>query len=82
MSLGLLLTIVAAVVALAWGVWMGLPGRYSQSVEDLEKAIESGGGTRRTTRKIFTPLAWLTRNPTGESARRSRRFKLGSPKDR
>jgi len=61
---------------------MGLPGRYSQSVEDLEKAIDAGGGKRRTTKKVFTPLAWLTRNATASSSRRSRRFKLESPKDR
>lgn len=82
MSLGALLTIGGAVLALAWGVWLGLPGRYTQSVEDLEKALESGGGARRTVRRIFTPLAWLTRNAAAAPSRRRRRFRLESPKDR
>ncbi|MEQ1857260.1 MAG: hypothetical protein ABL963_12435 [Longimicrobiales bacterium] len=82
MSLGLLLTIGGAVLALIWGVWLGLPGRYTQSADDIDKALDTGGRTRRTVRKVFTPLAWLTRNARSSSPRRSRRFKVESPKDR
>lgn len=82
MSLGLLLTIGGAVVALAVGVWLGLPGRYSQSVDDIEKAMESGGGPSRTVRRAFTPLAWLMRNATVSTPRRNRRFKVEPPRDR
>lgn len=81
MSIGSLLTIGAGVLALIWGVWLGLPGRYSQTPEEIEKAMEQGGGRPRTVKRVFTPLAWLMRN-TPTTPRRHRRFKLESPKDR
>lgn len=82
MSLGALLTVVGALLAMVWGVWLGLPGRYTQSVEEIGKAMEAGGGPSRTVRRSFTPLAWLMRNATVTSPRRNRRFKVESPKDR
>ncbi len=78
MSLGLLLTIGGSVVALVWGVWLGLPGRYTQSADDLDKALESEGRRHRTVKRAFTPLAWLRRNAGARSAR-GRRFKVDSP---
>jgi hypothetical protein len=81
-TLGLLLKIGGALVALVWGVWMGLPGRYTQSVEEIEKVMEAGGGRRRTVKRVFTPLSWVTRNADSGSRRGARRFRLQSPKDR
>ena len=82
MSLGAVITIAVALIALVWGVWLGLPGRYSQSVDEIEKAIESGGGPTRSVRRTFTPLAWLMRNTTVTTPRRDRRFKVEPPKER
>jgi len=81
-SLGALLTIAAALVALIVGVWFGLPGRYTQSADDIEKAMEAGGGPPRTVRRTFTPLAWLMRNTKVTTPRRDRRFKVESRKER
>jgi hypothetical protein len=80
-SLGALITVGGALLALTWGVWLGLPGRYEQTVDDIERAMEAGGGRRRTVRRVFTPLAWLTRS-SAATRRRGRRFELESPKDR
>ena len=82
MTLGLLLKVGGAVVALAWGVWMGLPGRYTQSVEEIEKVMEAGGGRRRMVKRIFTPMSWVTRNPGSSTRRGARGFRLQSPRDR
>ena len=84
--MGLVLKIGAALVALLIGIWMGLPGRYTQSIEEIEEVMDRGGGRRRTVRRRFTPIAWLQRQKSVRSSqgrRRSRsRFRLESPDDR
>ncbi len=82
MTLALVLKIGGALVALVWGVWMGLPGRYTQKVEEIEKVMEAGGGRRRTVKRVFTPMSWVTRNADSNSRGGARRFRLQSPKDR
>jgi hypothetical protein len=85
--LGVALMILGALVALALGVWLGLPGRYTQSVEDIEKVMESGGARRRRTKRVFTPFAWMQRKPDtrGSSDRLKGRggsgFRLEAPDD-
>ena len=76
------LKILGAVVALAWGVWLGLPGRYAQRVEDIEEIMDSGIGRRRKVKRIFTPVAWLQRQISARSNRRNRGFQVKSPDDR
>lgn len=85
----LALEILGALLALALGVWLGLPGRYSQSVDDIEEMMAQGGGQRRKTRRVVTPLAWLQRrlDPSrthhgGHRGRQRGSFKLESPDDR
>jgi hypothetical protein len=80
-SLGTILTIGAGLLALIWGVWLGLPGRYTQTADEIEKVMEQGGGRPRPAKRVFTPLAWMMRKTT-TTPRRHRRFKLESPKDR
>ena len=82
MTLGLLLKVGGALVALAWGVWAGLPARYTQSVEEIDKVMEAGGGRRRTVKRVFTPMSWVTRNAEASAPRRGRGFRLQSPRDR
>ena len=84
----LALEILGVVAASALGIWWGLPGRYTQTAKDIDEIMEKGGGRRRRTKRIFTPLAWVRRTV---SARRSidrkergrgRGFRIESPKDR
>ncbi|MSR20794.1 MAG: hypothetical protein EXR91_07420 [Gemmatimonadetes bacterium] len=82
MTPGLLLKVGGALVALVWGVWMGLPARYTQSVEEIDKVMEAGGGRRRTVKRVFTPMSWVTRNAEARAPRPGRGFRLQSPKDR
>lgn len=82
--------IVTGVLGLAIGVWFGMPGRYTQTPEEIEQIMESGGARRRRAKRIFTPLAWMQRqiSTSGPSADRRRKkgsrsgFKLESPEDR
>ena len=82
------LKIVGALLALAVGVWFGMPGRYTQSVDDIDKIMASGGARRRKVKRKFTPLAWLQRNVSARTSRnlgagrRESRFSLDSPEDR
>lgn len=80
--------ILTGVVGLAIGVWLGLPGRYSQTTDEIEEIMESGGRRRRRTKRVFTPLAWMqrqvsSRSPSADRMRarggRTRGFKLESP---
>jgi hypothetical protein len=78
-----------ALIGLAIGVWFGLPGRYTQTPEDIERLMAKGGGTRRPlSKRSINPLAWLQRSLSarGQSTQRRGRgrggFKLESPEDR
>ena len=78
----LTLKILGAVLALAYGVWLGLPGRYTQRIEEIEEVMEKGRGRRRKVKRYFTPVAWLQRQVSPRSTRRSRGFNLEGPEDR
>ena len=88
--MGALGLILVALVGLGIGVWFGMPGRYTQRPEDIEKLMDQGGGTRQPlTKRSISPIAWLQRNVSPRSSTRSKRqpkrrggFKLESPEDR
>ena len=84
--LGLTVKIGLALLALAYGIYLGLPGRYTQSIDEIEQIMARGGGRRRKVKQRFTPLAWLQRRASarGATRRRSGRggFRLESPEDR
>lgn len=82
--------VVTVIGGLGVGIWLGMPGRYTQSVDDIEQIMESGGRRRRKTKRVFTPLAWMQRKISSTSSpSRDRRkgrgrsgFKLESPEER
>ena len=77
------LKILGALLALGLGVWLGLPGRYSQPIEEIEEAMERGGGGRpRRVKRSISPVAWMHRQPKVRTTRRARDFNLEAPEDR
>lgn len=80
----LLLKILGAVVAVAVGVWLGLPGRYNQDLDELERQMALGVGRTRKVKRHFTPLAWIQRklSPRSGQASRRRGFRMERPEDR
>jgi hypothetical protein len=77
----LALKIILAVVAVALGVWLGLPGKYEKDPEELERSLEWGSGRTRHVKRVFTPLAWVQRklSARGDRSRPRRAFHLESP---
>jgi hypothetical protein len=79
----LFLQILGAVAALALGIWLGLPGRYEGRREDIERAMDTPGGSSRKVRRVFTPLAWIQRkidvSSGGGRAQGRRGFRLERP---
>ena len=75
MSLSLL--ILTGVIGLVLGIWLGMPGRYKQTPEEIERIMESGGARRRKTKRIFTPMAWIRRNASSSGPSRERRKSRG-----
>jgi hypothetical protein len=82
--------VVTALIGLGIGVWFGMPGRYSQTSEDIEDIMRTGAGKRGRRKRIFTPLAWVRRGVSAkDTPSRGRRqgrgragFSLESPDDR
>jgi len=77
----LVLKIVGAVLALAVGIWLGLPGRYSRDLDEIERTMDSGVGRSRKVKRHFTPMAWMQRKAPARSRRPQvrRGFRLESP---
>jgi len=82
--------VLTALVGLVIGIWLGMPGRYSQDADDIERIMESGGARRKKVKRVFTPMAWMQRNfcansnPSGgwcQSPGRGSGFMLHSPEE-
>jgi hypothetical protein len=79
----LFLKILLGLMAVGVGILLGLPGRYEQTTDEIEKAMDRGGARRNQVKKVFTPLDWLRKERKGSDRRRQRRhFKTAAPKRR
>jgi hypothetical protein len=82
--------ILTALVGLGIGLWFGMPGRFTQTSDDIEHIMETGVGRRGRRKKAFTPIAWMQRRASAkDTASRGRRqgrgragFNLEAPDDR
>lgn len=78
----IVLWILAGLAAVGLGFWLGLPGKYEQTPEDIEKAMERGGARRNQVKKVFTPLDWFRKEKRGSQRRIDagrRRFRTAAP---
>ena len=60
------LLILTAIVGLGIGVWLGMPGRYTQTPEEIEQAMDGPGQRRKLKKRNVNPLAWLQRNASAK----------------
>jgi hypothetical protein len=76
----ILLKILLGVAAVGLGFWLGLPGRYEQTPDEIEKALDRGGAKRNQVKKVFTPLDWMRKEQRGSERRRGRNhFRTAAP---
>lgn len=79
----LFLKILIGLLAVGLGFWLGLPGRYEQTPDEIEKAMDRGGARRNQVKKVFTPLDWFRKDRRGSERRRQRRyFTTAAPKSK
>lgn len=83
--------VLTGLLGLGIGVWLGMPGRYTQTPEDIDRAMEGPSKRRRLQKRSVNPLAWMHRNASakGTPSRGRRRargsrsgFSLESPEER
>ncbi len=65
------ITIVTLVAALGFGIWLGLPRRYDQSLDDIEERLSDPSGHHGKAKRHFTFLGFL--QPRSDRARQRRR---------
>ena len=70
----LFLKILGGVIALGYGIYLGMGGQYRSDPDELDEALGPGGRTRKVKRH-FTPLGWLRK--TDERGARVRRMQRG-----
>ena len=78
----LLVFIILGICAVGLGFYLGLPGTYEQTPDEIEKAMERGGRKSYTVKRTFTPLDWLRKDRKGSERRRqaaTRRFRTAAP---
>ena len=76
----ILLKILLGVAAVGLGFWLGLPGRYEQTPDEIETAMDRGGAKRNQVKKVFTPLDWMRKEQRGSERRRGRNhFRTAAP---
>ena len=81
----LFLLIVVGLAAVGLGFYLGLPGKYEQTQEEIEFAMDRGGARRNQVKRVFTPLDWFRKDRKGSERRRraaTRRFRTAAPKRR
>lgn len=72
---------VTGVLGLAIGVWLGMPGTWTQTQEDIDELMEKGGPARRRLKKrSVNPLAWMHRKANARTGSRDRRKGRGRSK--
>lgn len=82
--------VLTGLLGLGIGVWLGMPGRYTQTPDEIARALGRRGERRKHARRSLNPLAWLQRKASAKgSPSRARRqksvrkgFSLESPEDR
>lgn len=80
----MLIKILIGVAAVALGIWLGLPGRFEQSTEEIEQLMARGGSKRRKVKRHFTPLDWWRKDERASDRRRAesrRHFRTAVPDD-
>jgi hypothetical protein len=65
------LYVISGIVALAFGVYLGLPGRYDQSVDEIDERLDQEGEHAKAERKNTVITILQRKVQPGSDRRRS-----------
>lgn len=65
------LLVLALLVAVGVGVWLGLPGRYEQSLDEIDERLGETGMKHRTAKRRMTFINLMRKEERGSKRRRS-----------
>lgn len=80
----MLIMILLGVAALGLGIWLGLPGRFEQSPEEIEQLMARGGSKRRKVKRHFIAIDRFRKDERASERRRAesrRHFRTAAPED-
>ena len=66
----LFLKILGGLLALGLGIYLGMPGEFRQTPEEIEESLGFHRASRKV-KRIFTPLDWIRAKERGSDRRRS-----------
>lgn len=66
----MLIKILLGVAALGLGIWLGLPGRFEQSTDEIEKLMARGGSKRRKVKRHFIAIDRFRKDERASDRRR------------
>ena len=69
----LVLQILGGVVALAVGIYLGMPGRFDQSLDEIEERLGEQSTDHKRARRHFTFINALARDTRERGSERRRR---------
>lgn len=69
----LALQILGALVALAVGIYLGMPGRFDQSMDEIEDRLSEPGSRHNRAQRHFTFINALARDTRERGSERRRR---------
>ena len=79
----IVIKILIGIAALGLGIWLGLPGRYEQTVDELDESLGSAQRRTKHKKRAVNPLAWVQRKTRQSELRtrgqRGREIRLESP---
>lgn len=61
------LLILTGLVGLGIGIWLGMPGRYTQTPDEIDRAMDGPGRERRLEKRNVNPLSWLHRTASAKA---------------
>ena len=78
----LLLKILGGLVALAIGIWLGLPGSDQPTADDIDKVLDQPGRRRRRVTRHKMPMDWFRSSKRAPDRLSRDRFRVVDPEER
>ena len=64
--------VLAVLVALGVGIWLGMPGKYDRNLDELDERLSESGKSRRKVKRHLIFIDMLRKSQRGSQRRRGR----------